>query len=170
MKNDYFPNLSGKTDQTVERSIIQLFRFVYLIRDTVNKLIAKPTPLPDMNYIRRQLQSGGNYPLNVIGLLGTGGSSPTPSGSIASYIQEETLTADTTITSSIPSPAAGDLLTIFITEDSTGFWKISFSGTPSFNLVKDSDIDIRPGKVSVLQFVCRTDGNWWLTSILLGRS
>jgi len=91
-------------------------------------------------------------------------------GSSASYVDEISLTSDTLITSPILSPNEGDILTLFITEDSTGGWQITYDpGPPEFKLVTVNDIDSQPNMVNVQQFVCRSDGNWWLTGLIPGR-
>jgi hypothetical protein len=91
-------------------------------------------------------------------------------GSSASYVDEISLTADTLITSPVASPNEGDILTLFITEDSTGGWQITYDpGPPEFKLVTVNDIDSTANMVNVQQFVCRSDGNWWLTGLIPGR-
>lgn len=92
-------------------------------------------------------------------------------GASGSYLAEYSLTVATTnIASPTASPAVGDVLTVVMTQDATGGRLITWdAGPPSFNLVTVNDLDERANWVTVANFRCLADGNWWLAAPVFSR-
>lgn len=154
----YLPPLAGKVDPDVERAIIVLYQIVYRLLNLFRRFVKQKPPLPDMAYIRRQLQASGDYPLNVTNLLGTGGGS-SPVSVAGQYANYQLLTADVVI-SSPATPADGNTFALILEENSSGFHQVAFS--TDFKLVIPGDVDTRPGRFTTLFFVGQ-GGYWWLT-------
>lgn len=75
----------------------------------------------------------------------------------------------TTITSPTPTPNPGDILIVEATQDATGHGLIDWATGPDFKGVSTQDNDGTPLVSNAYTFVCRADGNWWLTAIMLGK-
>lgn len=77
-------------------------------------------------------------------------------------------------TNSIVSPTAtpteGDIWSAYLTQPAAGNALVTYAGiSPAVHLVTTNDLDRRPNKVTVVTFMCRADGEWWLQSVLMGR-
>lgn len=83
------------------------------------------------------------------------------------YLSEVTLASGSNAISSPATPAPGDILAMFLTQPSGGGGTLSWASI--FKNVTADDNDSRANKVNSYLFVGRSDGNWWLTSMILGR-
>jgi hypothetical protein len=75
-----------------------------------------------------------------------------------------------TVISPVATPNAGDIWTAYLTQPAAGNALVTYAGiVPAVHLVTTNDLDRRPNKVTVVTFMCRADGDWWLQSVLMGR-
>lgn len=93
----------------------------------------------------------------------SGGAGGGASSTVASY----TMTANTNITAPGGSPATGDLYTVFVGQNATGGWVATFAA--AFKMVTSDDVDPRPLRTTILQFVYVGGGAWWLSAAPFSR-
>ena len=109
-------------------------------------------------------RSDGKWWLAAEPLLGLTGDAVTPGIWAAGlvYLLEQTLTeASTEITSPQSSPAAGSILSVYLAQDGTGEWAITWSAD---FIGPGTEIATGANEVSVFQFVAR-GGKWWLATL-----
>lgn len=100
-------------------------------------------------------------------------------GVTAQYVTDGVTTGDAgtvlsagtnTILSPTATPNEGDMWTAYLTQPAAGNALVTYAGiVPAVQLVTTNDLDRRPNKVTVVTFMCRADGDWWLQSVLMGR-
>lgn len=81
----------------------------------------------------------------------------------ASYTDAQTVTADVMVVSPVLVPNDGDHLVVFITQDSTGGWVVTWDTI--FKQVTENDVEQIANWMTTLTFVAQADNNWWLTSV-----
>ncbi len=118
-----------------------------LLRESVIAWINDPQAISDIGIFAPAWAQWLTAVASSINSGGGGGGG----GSVTSTVQQVTLTADTTITPSLLPAADGDLLFIFITQDGTGGWVITWGTGISSGAI--TDVDGRAGKLTVYAFV-----------------
>lgn len=164
--NQVVNDLYSKIDSTringkfYERS---QFEDIWLNTDRDPNTLADKEVL-NLGEIRKLGTISGSATTTVISGGGGGGGSNC-------YFEYYDLTAATTdIISPVSSATRGDRLTVRLKQDATGGRQITWNvGPPEFILVTVNDVDVRPNRVTMLDFVFAEDGNWWLCSVLGGR-
>jgi hypothetical protein len=156
MLKPWIPNLTGQVSQDTEYAIRNLHVQVYkLANKTTANIVEKKT---DINAILQQskIQAPLNLPSSIT----------SPNANTNEHLLEITLSAGTTaINFAAGNP--GDGLAVFLTQPGGGGGKITWNAI--FKLVGSNDNDTRASKVSAYYFKSRTDGSWWLVSMVLGR-
>lgn len=78
-------------------------------------------------------------------------------GSVVSTVQQVTLTSNTSVVPNLLPASDGDLLFVFITEDGTGGWSITWGAGIASGAV--TDVDERANNLTVYAFV-GISGSW----------
>lgn len=128
-----------------------------LERRTVVEWLEDPNSMVNIGLFTPVWQQWMNNAMVAINALIAGGGGGGGGGSVTSTVYSVTLAADTTINAPIAPAADGDLLFVFITQDGTGGWDITWSTNFAAGAV--TDVDGRAGYLTVYAFV-GISGSW----------